>query len=64
MKVPRASYSFYAAAQGRNRFDQMTDWCYKNLYHGGYYEPNWHAEFPYIYFTDEQEFTWFNLRWA
>lgn len=43
---------------------QMTEWCYNNLYHGGYYEPNWHHQYPSFYFTDEKEYLLFCLRWA
>ena len=57
------TYSFYAAAQGSGCFYEMTDWCRENLYHGGYYEPNWYFEFPFIYFKDKREYSWFLLRW-
>jgi hypothetical protein len=42
----------------------MADWCYNNLYHGGYYEPNWHHQYPTFYFTDEKEYLLFCLRWS
>ena len=56
--------TFYAAAQGSDKFHEMTDWCMKNLYHGGHYEPNWYAVFPFIYFKDEKEYAVFLLRWS
>jgi hypothetical protein len=45
-------------------WDEMVSWCQKNLYHGGYYEPNWYPNFPFICFTDEKEYMLFTLRWA
>ena len=57
-------YEFYGAAQGTQRFYEMTDWCREHLYHGGHYEPNWSAEFPFITFYDEKEYTLFLLRWS
>lgn len=50
---------FYGAGQGSTKFYEMTDWCKENLY-----EPNWHAEFPFIFFNDEQEYVWFMMRWS
>ncbi len=49
---------------GMPRWSAMKDWCYENLYHGGYYEPNWSAEYPTFYFRDEREYTLFLLRWT
>lgn len=46
------------------QWQDMAEWCYNNLYHGGYYEPNWHHQYPTFYFTDEKEYTLFLLRWA
>jgi hypothetical protein len=46
------------------RWAEMIEWCRKNLYHGGYYEPNWSAVYPSFYFTDEREYTLFLLRWS
>jgi hypothetical protein len=46
------------------RWQEMADWCYNNLYHGGYYEPNWSHQYPTFYFKDEKEYTLFLLRWA
>jgi hypothetical protein len=43
---------------------EMVTWCQENLYHGGHYEPNWHAQYPTFYFQDEQEYTLFLLRWS
>ncbi len=43
---------------------RMLEWCQENLYHGGHYEPNWHAQFPSFYFRDEKEYTMFLLRWS
>ncbi len=46
-------------------WSEIADWCYKNLYHGGHYEPNWHINgHETIYFTDPKEYTLFLLRWA
>lgn len=46
------------------QWQEMADWCYNNLYHGGHYEPNWYHEWPTFYFTDEKEYTLFLLRWS
>ena len=46
------------------RWAEMIRWCEDNLYHGGHYEPNWHAQYPTFYFQDEREYTLFLLRWA
>lgn len=43
---------------------RMLEWCEANLYHGGHYEPNWRAQYPTFYFTDEKEYTLFLLRWS
>jgi hypothetical protein len=56
-------YSFYGAGQGSDKFYEMTTWCSENLYHGGYYEPNWWYEYPFIFFSDEKEYMLFLLRW-
>jgi hypothetical protein len=45
-------------------WDEKTQWCKENLYHGGHYEPNWHTNYPFIEFTDEKEYHWFLLRWS
>jgi hypothetical protein len=47
-----------------SQWSDMVDWCYNNLYHGGYYEPMWHHQYPSFYFTDEKEYTLFLLRWS
>ena len=50
---------------GRAPWSEIVNWCYKNLYHGGHYEPNWHTNgYETIYFTDPKEYTLFLLRWA
>lgn len=46
------------------RWAEMIEWCMKNLYHGGHYEPNWSAQYPTFYFTDEREYLLFCLRWS
>ena len=46
------------------RWNEMHKWCIENLYHGGHYEPNWNMVWPSFYFTDEQEYTLFLLRWS
>ena len=46
------------------RWAEMIRWCEDNLYHGGHYEPNWHAQYPTFYFHDEREYTLFLLRWS
>ncbi len=46
------------------RWATMIEWCKNNLYHGGYYEPNWYAQYPTFYFKDEQEYILFLLRWS
>ena len=51
----------FAAAE---HWDEMIAWCRNNLYHGGYYEPNWSVEYPSFYFRDEKEYTLFLLRWS
>ncbi len=43
---------------------RMLEWCQENLYRGGHYEPNWRAQYPSFYFTDEKEYTLFLLRWS
>ncbi len=43
---------------------RMIKWCEDNLYHGGHYEPNWHAQYPSFYFTDPREYTMFLLVWS
>lgn len=51
---------------GRAPWDDIIDWCQKNLYHGGYYEPKWYTHNGYetIYFKDPREYTLFLLRWS
>ena len=51
---------------GRASWDDIIDWCQKNLYHGGHYEPKWYTHNGYetIYFTDPKEYTLFLLRWS
>lgn len=51
----------FAAAE---HWDEMIAWCRNNLYHGGYYEPNWSVEYPSFYFRDEREYIAFLLRWS
>jgi hypothetical protein len=46
------------------RWNEMHKWCIENLYHGGHYEPNWNMVWPSFYFTDEQEYTLFLLKWS
>jgi hypothetical protein len=46
------------------KFKEMEQWCYENLYHGGHYEPNWSVSYPDFYFRDEREYTLFLLRWS
>ena len=46
------------------QWGEMVEWCRKNLYHGGHYEPYWSAIYPSFYFTDEKEYTLFLLRWS
>jgi hypothetical protein len=46
------------------RWAEMIQWCQDNLYHGGYYEPNWTAQYPTFYFDDEKEYMLFLLRWS
>ena len=48
----------------QGRWAEMIEWCQRNLYHGGHYEPNWHADYPSFYFWDEREYTLFLLKWA
>ena len=45
------------------RWAEMIAWCQNHLYHGGHYEPNWHAQYPTFYFNDEKEYIMFLLRW-
>jgi hypothetical protein len=45
-------------------FEEKVNWCKKNLYHGGHYEPKWQVKYPYIWFNDEKEYVLFLLRWA
>lgn len=54
-------YKFHTYSS--DQFDEMIVWCRKNLYHGGNYEPNWYASFPFIYFKDERDYLLFVLRW-
>lgn len=54
------SYRSVAAGDWKEK----VDWCYKNLYHGGHYEPTWRTEYPFIYFDDEQEYVAFLLRFG
>ena len=49
---------------GMEQWSAMAEWCYENLYHGGYYEPMWHHQYPSFYFRDEKEYTLFLLRWS
>lgn len=46
------------------RWAEMIQWCQDHLYHGGYYEPNWTAQYPTFYFDDEKEYMLFLLRWT
>lgn len=46
------------------QWQEMVEWCYKNLYHGGHYEPNWGCQYPSFYFRDEKEYTLFLLKWS
>lgn len=46
------------------QWQDMADWCYNNLYHGAYYDPNWHHQYPSFYFADEKEYMLFCLRWS
>ena len=46
------------------QWQEMADWCYENLYHGGHYEPNWSHQYPTFYFKDPKEYTLFLLRWS
>ena len=46
------------------QWQEMAEWCYNNLYHGGHYEPNWHHQYPCFYFTNEKEYLLFCLKWA
>lgn len=45
-------------------FWEIVEWCQKNLYHGGHYEPEWYYEYPTFYFRNEKDYTLFALRWA
>ena len=43
---------------------EMEKWCRENLYHGGYYEPDWEYRSNQFVFKDEKEYMWFKLRWS
>lgn len=62
MSEAKAVYRHLVAGSGA--WDEKIKWCMENLYHGGHYEPNWRSQYPYIFFEDEQEYTWFMLRWS
>jgi hypothetical protein len=53
-------YRHFAAG---NNWEEKLAWCRENLYHGGHYEPNWSAQYPFIVFEDEKEYAWFSLAW-
>ena len=46
-----------------NDLAEMEKWCRDNLYHGGYYEPNWYRNGQTFCFKDEKECMMFSLRW-
>jgi len=56
--------NLYRAHRGDNSWYSLIQWCEKNLYHGGNYEPTWRPEYPFIYFADEKEYMLFVLRWS
>ena len=46
-------------------WSEIVHWCFKNLYHGGHYEPNWYTNgYETIYFKDEKEYLMFLLKWS
>lgn len=55
----------YNSYKGVAQWDEIVNWCRDNLYHGGYYEPNWSTDgYDNIFFTDPKEYQWFLLRWS
>ena len=56
--------SYRVPIQERDKWQEMITWCCTNLYHGGYYEPKWSTQYPFIVFEDEKEYAWFMLRWG
>lgn len=40
---------------------ELEKWCRDNLYHGGYYEPNWYRNGDTFCFKDEKEYLHFML---
>jgi hypothetical protein len=46
-----------------DKLGEAEEWCRNNLYHGGYYEPNWYRNGETFCFKDEKEAMLFSLRW-
>lgn len=46
-----------------DKLGEAETWCKNNLYHGGYYEPNWYRNGETFCFKDEKECMLFSLRW-
>ena len=46
------------------RWAEMIFWCRDNLWSGVDSQTKWGAQYPVFYFTDEQEYILFCLRWA
>ena len=46
-----------------DKLGEVESWCRNNLYHGGYYEPNWYRNGETFCFKDEKEYLPFMLVW-
>lgn len=56
-------YQTTIKVHSENTYADAEKWCKQNLYHGGYYEPNWYRNNDTFCFRDEKEYLHFLLVW-
>lgn len=56
-------WPYQAKVDSKDSYGEIEKWCRENLYHGGYYEPNWYRVSDTFCFKDEKEYLHFMLVW-
>jgi hypothetical protein len=56
-------WPYQAKVDRKDSYGEIEKWCRENLYHGGYFEPNWYRVSNTFCFKDEKEYLHFMLVW-